>query len=237
MNYIEENNKIPCLCEVDVLVCGGGPAGIGAAIRAAREGVSVMIIEMQDCLGGIATAGMMSHWGGRSSSKVMQEIFELTYNKAQDVGWCQDSGCGSDAIYHEVQKVVLEEMMLQENIKILYYTKVCKAIVENNTIVGVIIENKSGRSVITQRVTETLPLLRVYHTLKVEKLTRECNLVLLCLRLVGLITVVHYSHRHLKPLLILKRAKFNRLQRSIYPFQQVTCFYTEILLLILLFAI
>ena len=148
MNYIEENNKIPCLCEVDVLVCGGGPAGIGAAIRAAREGVSVMIIEMQDCLGGIATAGMMSHWGGRSSSKVMQEIFELTYNKAQDVGWCQDSGCGSDAIYHEVQKVVLEEMMLQENIKVLYYTKVCKAIVENNTIVGVIIENKSGRSVI-----------------------------------------------------------------------------------------
>lgn len=148
MNYIEESNELPCLYDVDVLVCGGGPAGIGAAIRAAREDVSVMVIEMQDCLGGIATAGMMSHWGGRSSSKVMQEIFELTYNKAQDVGWCKDSGCGSDAIYHEVQKVVLEEMMLKENIKILYYTKVCKAIVEDDTIVGVIIENKSGRSVI-----------------------------------------------------------------------------------------
>ena len=36
MNYIEETNKIPCLYDVDVLVCGGGPAGIGAAIRAAQ---------------------------------------------------------------------------------------------------------------------------------------------------------------------------------------------------------
>jgi ribulose 1,5-bisphosphate synthetase/thiazole synthase len=114
MNYIEETKEIPCLYDVDVLVCGGGPAGIGAAIRAAREGVSVMVIEMQDCLGGIATAGMMSHWGGRSSSKVMQEIFELTYNKAQDVGWCKDNWCGPDAIYHEVQKIVLEEMFQKE---------------------------------------------------------------------------------------------------------------------------
>ena len=145
MYYIEEANKIPCLYDVDVLVCGGGPAGIGAAIRAAREGVSVMVVEAQDCLGGIATAGMMSHWGGRSSSKIMQEIFELTYNKAQEVGWCNDDRCGKNAIHHEVQKVVLEEMMLKESIKVLYYTKVCKAVVENDTIVGVIIENKSGR--------------------------------------------------------------------------------------------
>ena len=51
---------IPCFGDVDVLVCGGGPAGIGAALRAAREGVSTMIVDMCGCLGGIATAGMMS---------------------------------------------------------------------------------------------------------------------------------------------------------------------------------
>ena len=61
--YIE-HNKIPTIADVDVLVCGGGPAGVGAALCAAREGVSVMIIEMQDCLGGTATAGMMcTGWG------------------------------------------------------------------------------------------------------------------------------------------------------------------------------
>jgi len=147
-NYINETNQIPEIANVDVLVCGGGPAGIGAAIRAAHEGVSVMIIESQGCLGGIATAGMMSHWGGRSSSKVMQEIFALTYEKAQDVGWCHENGCGSDAIYHDVQKIVLEEMMVKEGVRVLYYTMFCKSVVENGAIIGAIVENKSGRGFI-----------------------------------------------------------------------------------------
>ncbi len=147
-NYIEESNKIPEIASVDVLVCGGGPAGLGASIRAARLGVSVMIVESLGCLGGIATAGMMSHWGGRSSSKVMQEIFSLTYEKAKDIGWDNNSGCGTDAIYHDVQKIVLEEMMLKDNIRVLYHTMVCKAVVENDTIIGVIVENKSGRGFI-----------------------------------------------------------------------------------------
>ncbi len=146
--YIEENNKLPLLYDVDVLVCGGGPAGIGAAIRAARLGVSVMIIETQGCLGGIATAGMMSHWGGRSSSKVMTEIWDLAYDKAQSIGWENDGQCGKDAIYHEVQKIVIEEMVKREGIKVLYYTQACSAIMENENIAGVVIQNKGGRGYI-----------------------------------------------------------------------------------------
>ena len=148
MHYIEENNSVPTIADVDVLVCGGGPAGIGAAIRAARLGVSVMIIESQGCLGGIATAGMMSHWGGRSSSKVMQEIFSLTYEKAQNVGWTDENGCGTNSIFHDVQKIVLEEMMVKENVRVLYHTMFCKAVTENGAIVGAIVENKSGRGFI-----------------------------------------------------------------------------------------
>ena len=147
-DYILDNCKVPLIADVDVLVCGGGPAGVGASIRAAREGVSVMIVEALDCLGGIATAGMMSHWGGRSSSKVLTEIFENTYQKAQEVGWCHENGCKADAIYHEVQKIVLEEMVRAEGISVLYYTKVCKAVMDGNTICGVIVENKSGRGYI-----------------------------------------------------------------------------------------
>lgn len=146
--YIEENNKLPLLYDVDVLVCGGGPAGIGAAIRAARLGVSVMIIETQGCLGGIATAGMMSHWGGRSSSKVMTEIWDLAYEKAQNIGWEKDTWCNKDTIYHEVQKIVIEEMVKREGIKVLYYTQACSAIMENENIAGVVIQNKGGRGYI-----------------------------------------------------------------------------------------
>lgn len=148
MNYIEETNKIPCLYDVDVLVCGGGPAGIGAAIRASQLGVSVMIIETQGCLGGIATAGMMSHWGGRSSSKVMTEIWDKAYELGKEIGWEKDTCCGKDTIYHEVQKIVIEEMVKREGIKVLYYTQACSAVMENDKIVGVIIQNKSGRGYI-----------------------------------------------------------------------------------------
>ena len=145
--YIE-HNKIPTIADVDVLVCGGGPAGVGAALCAAREGVSVMIIEMQDCLGGTATAGMMSHWVGRSSSKIMQEIFENTYQKARDLGWTEENGADRHYIYHDFQKIVLDEMMQKAGVKVLFYTKMCKAVVENGRICSVIAENKSGRGLI-----------------------------------------------------------------------------------------
>ena len=146
--YIQEYNNIPTIADVDVLVCGGGPAGIGASVMASRQGMSVMVVEAQGCLGGIATAGMMSHWGGRSSSKVMGEIWDLTYEKAKDIGWAQENGCGKDAIYHDIQKIALEELFQRENIRVLYYTLVCKAVVENGEIRGVIVENKSGRGFI-----------------------------------------------------------------------------------------
>lgn len=147
-SFIEEKNQVPVYAAADVLVCGGGPAGIGAAITAARRGVSVMLIESQDCLGGIATAGMMSHWGGRSSSKIIKEICENTYKKSCELGWVEENDSGKNAIYHEYQKIVLEEMMSRENIKVLYYTVACKAVVEDGRIIGVIVENKSGRGFI-----------------------------------------------------------------------------------------
>ena len=110
-NFILETNQLPTIAEADVVVCAGGPAGIGAAIMAARCGASVILLESQGCLGGVATAGMMSHWGGRSSSKVMQEIFDITYERAHEVGWSHNNDCGKDAIYHAVQKIVLAMML------------------------------------------------------------------------------------------------------------------------------
>ena len=63
MKYYHEGARdIPIIAETDVLVAGAGPAGIGAALSAARCGAKVMLIEKCGYLGGVATAGMMSHW-------------------------------------------------------------------------------------------------------------------------------------------------------------------------------
>ena len=140
---------LPSFGDVDVLVCGGGPAGIGAALRAARAGVSTMIVEMCGCLGGIATAGMMSHWGGKSSSKIMQEIFVRSREKDLGYTWIDSNEPGKmNGIPHDLQMIVLEEMMQEEKVEILYYTMVCEAVVENDRMIGVTVQNKSGKGFI-----------------------------------------------------------------------------------------
>lgn len=147
--YIEPSKELPVIAQTDVLVCGGGPAGIGAAFRCAREGVKTMLVESQDCLGGVATAGMMSHWGGRSSSKIMVEMWEKTYQKCVDsLGWVEKNNVDKNFIHHGAQKITLDEMAKEAGVEVLYYTFVCGTIVEHDTIKGVIVENKSGRGVI-----------------------------------------------------------------------------------------
>jgi len=60
-------SEAPLIASVDVLVCGGGPAGIGAAVAAARQGASTMLIEQQGCLGGVATNVLIGTWVGSYS--------------------------------------------------------------------------------------------------------------------------------------------------------------------------
>jgi len=59
----EESRQIPVCADVDVAVCGGGPAGVAAALAAARNGASVILLENQLCLGGQSTSGMMNRLG------------------------------------------------------------------------------------------------------------------------------------------------------------------------------
>lgn len=147
--FKDNKSDLPVFAETDILVCGGGPAGVGAAIRAAREGVKTMVIEFADCLGGIATAGMMSHWGGRSSSKILVELWERTYEKCKKTfGWVDENCCGKNTIHHGAQKIVLDEMAKEAGVEVLYYTLACGAIVENGAITGVVVQNKSGRGII-----------------------------------------------------------------------------------------
>ena len=56
MNYNCEVNELQAY---DVVVAGGGPAGIGAAIASARAGLKTLLVEDNCCLGGVSTAGAL----------------------------------------------------------------------------------------------------------------------------------------------------------------------------------
>jgi ribulose 1,5-bisphosphate synthetase/thiazole synthase len=61
MLTLKEAGCLPAARQVDVLVVGGGPAGVGAALSAARMGAQVLVVEQFNCLGGVATAGGHGH--------------------------------------------------------------------------------------------------------------------------------------------------------------------------------
>ena len=67
-------STLSTFAEVDVLVIGGGPAGIGAGLAAARLGKSTLLVEQFGCLGGIATAGDHGHISTYSAWKTETRV-------------------------------------------------------------------------------------------------------------------------------------------------------------------
>ncbi len=146
MTYVENKKELPVCGNYDVIVAGSGPAGMAAAVQAARGGAKVLLIEAQGSVGGIATTGLMSHFTGRSGSKMYFEFLKRMNDKrSYDIGRDVD-------IDPEMLKNVFYEMITEENIDLLLYTFVCEAIVEDNRLIGVITESKSGRQVFYSKV-------------------------------------------------------------------------------------
>lgn len=156
MAMIERRESIPVSYECDLVVAGGGPAGVGAAFAAVRAGLSVIIIEQANCLGGIATAGLHGHlclfsdWGG--TARVVGGIGHELCVKTQEAGFGVYDGCNLD---FEVEgfKFVLENLAkVEKNLKLLYYTQFSDVVMEDGKITHVIIQNKSGRQAIAARM-------------------------------------------------------------------------------------
>ncbi len=144
--FAEKAREIPVVAEVQVLVVGGGPAGVGAALAAARNGARTMVVEQANCLGGMATAGLMSHWSGSNSSPIGNEIFNrMRASKSLPPGWREDRPCN---ISHECQKQALFDLLVEAGVQIQLHTWFADAIVEDGCVKGVVTESKSGREAI-----------------------------------------------------------------------------------------
>ena len=88
--------KIPVALEADVVVIGGGPAGFGAAMRAARNGLSTILIERWAIPGGAATSGFMCVTGQGSSFPLHTEWVDGLRKE----GWLFDAWKASVSYTH-----------------------------------------------------------------------------------------------------------------------------------------
>ena len=153
MKSIQEPARtIPVVEEFDVLVCGGGPAGVAAALAAARMGVKTGLIEMNGCLGGVWTAGALSNIiDCQNKPGIMQDI--LTGLEKRGARTFQENGTPTRVYDVEVMKSLLDDMCVQADVRIHLHTRIANAIKdENNRLSLAIIESKSGREAISAKI-------------------------------------------------------------------------------------
>ena len=166
MRYIEEKLVTPIKYDCDVLVAGGGFGGIAAAIAAAREGKSVILMDRGFMLGGLATAGLITIYlplcdgmGRQVSFGLAEELLRLSISEVCDGKLGYSNWIASDDTSERNEKsprfevnfnpqmfaIHAEQKLASMGVKLLYGTTVVAVNKENDKISEIIAENKSGR--------------------------------------------------------------------------------------------
>lgn len=142
--YYAENKRIPIGGKYNVIVAGGGPAGVGAALSAARHGMKVLVIENYGFLGGMWTAGMVNpFFDYENKGGICREIVEKIEEQKMGI----QNGPEMWGFDIETMKNILDEMLLSAGVHILFHTLFADVVMEKNEIKGVVVENKGGRTV------------------------------------------------------------------------------------------
>lgn len=137
----------------DTVVIGGGPAGSVAAIAAARNGASVLLVERHGFLGGMLTAAgtgpMMSFHAGdvQVVRGIPEEIISRMKEKGLSCGHMKDAAgyCATITPFSsEGLKLTLEDMCIEAGVRILYHTTFIDCVVENGEIKSVRLFAKNG---------------------------------------------------------------------------------------------
>lgn len=178
---IEPEREIPVLDDVDVVVVGGGPAGLVASVAAARHGVRVALLERYGYVGGMATGGLvilLDSMGNDRGQHVIkgigQEIVDrlekmngVVYPSREDWGsedptvverWRQWGAVigrrvrYSPVVNPEYLKVLGNRLLDEAKVKTLFHAWVCSTLMRDNAVKGVVLESKSGRLAVLAKV-------------------------------------------------------------------------------------
>ncbi len=158
----EPARETDVVIDADVVVCGGGPAGVGAALAAAREGARTVLLEKQICLGGMATAGMVNRLGPYHDQRdiILRGIPWEILNRLIERGLAQAPIICEPANWSdywlvfdpEGMKRLLDELLLEAGVEVCFDTQIVAPVMAANTLRGVIVETKSGRQAVLGKV-------------------------------------------------------------------------------------
>ncbi|QIF04961.1 FAD-dependent oxidoreductase [Roseimicrobium sp. ORNL1] len=145
----EPARQVSIADDVDVIVCGSGPAGIAAAVMAARTGAKVRLFEVHGCLGGVWTAGLLSYVLDAKNSGFNQEIID----KLKERSSYNPNGTKAYFYDPEEMKRLLEELCVQSGVKVQLFSRIVAAYKDSaNRLTTVVTESQSGRQAWKARV-------------------------------------------------------------------------------------
>ena len=157
-------NDIKDSYQTQLLVVGGGTSGVCAAVGAARMGIKTMLVDSGNCLGGMATKGLigpfMTCYDAAGENMIIRGLFEEVVNRLVDRGAAihpKDVRQGTEftawiSVGHdhctpfdpEILKIVFEEMCAEAGVKLLYQANFVKPVMNGRRITGAVLFTPSG---------------------------------------------------------------------------------------------
>ena len=156
----------------DIIVVGGGPAGVCAAVAAARLGAKVMIAESGNCLGGMATLGLVSPFmtcfDGDGEQMVIRGLFEEIVDRMVAAGgaihpkdvrhtspysaWITAGHDHCTPFEAEAMKYVLDTICAEAGVKVLYHAEFVEPVMKRDTIAGAVLMTRKGLQAASAKV-------------------------------------------------------------------------------------
>ena len=158
----EDHRQIPLVAECDVVIVGGGIAGVAAALSSARAGAKTLLLERQFTLGGLATLGLVTLYlplcdgmGQQVSFGLAEELLRLSVALDEippaSLNWRNTPHPYKKQPRFEVSynpavmAISCEKLLLENRVNLLYGVQLCDCIVQDGNITTLLCQSIEGR--------------------------------------------------------------------------------------------
>ncbi len=157
----EIKKELDLLAEADVVVVGGGPGGIGAAVAAAKNGAETILIERFGCPGGMASVGEVGPFcPNRSHNRNLDQPVFREWNDALHHYWFENNyaydpelGNISSLLFNkEMALLGAEDVLIKAGVKLIYHHTLFDVIMDGRNISAGVFHSKSGLNIVKAKI-------------------------------------------------------------------------------------